>query len=558
MEDRRSNHIMWIYWSMGMLGVLMFLLIMPWNIFETFRQTPESSDESSLSHRKRWIPISIELDPNYTSTLLSQLPMKVGDYEPTAAYQSYCERTLTTNISILRFDDKNPVKLVAGEVHEFVIFTLDENGRRRCSGGDYFELDLSSKNWKSRPPIKDHGNGLYSFYLQIHEDFAGPFVFTIQLLFRSFQGFRFQFGGLAYKERLRRVPIIFYRPVSSSIPSSSLPNVPLCRSNDFRRYAWTGRWTRHVWDSKCDVSVIDGRYRCIDSNASCENPWCQGQVGLLESNGWVYSAHCSFHIYTQDQAWKCLHRKMLFFWGDSNHVDTIRNLMSFILGHSEWNHQYLDRKVHKKKVYNPKNSSEFVTITNVFNGHWNISDNFLGQRSLLDDKYRNHVRSYFIGNDTPDVFIMNSGLHDGGFHRNVSSFVGAVEYTVGFWKSVFRGLREEGRELPMSLYRTTVATAGNTSMGSMNPQKMEGFNSITVEKMIGEGFFDEFGFGLVDDFDMTFPWHYDYRLTDGLHYGRPPRNETWFDGKIGHKYFADLMLIHVLLNSICHDQPQQW
>jgi hypothetical protein len=49
--------------------------------------------------------------------------------------------------------------------------------------------------------------------------------------------------------------------------------------------------------------------------------------------------------------------------------------------------------------------------------------------------------------------------------------------------------------------------------------------------------------GWSDNFDMTFPWHYDNHCNDGVHYGRQPTRLVWLDGKIGHQYFVDLMLV---------------
>ena len=57
--------------------------------------------------------------------------------------------------------------------------------------------------------------------------------------------------------------------------------------------------------------------------------------------------------------------------------------------------------------------------------------------------------------------------------------------------------------------------------------------------------------GVIDNFDMTFPWHFDNRCNDGVHYGRAPAKMKWRDGQIGHQYFVDLMLAHVLLNALC-------
>ncbi|KAB1206666.1 Potassium channel AKT2/3 [Morella rubra] len=56
------------------------------------------------------------------------------------------------------------------------------------------------------------------------------------------------------------------------------------------------------------VSDIHGRYRCLAPEFPCQRPWCSGLLGLLESNGWVYSAHCAFRLFLQDNGgnwWIC-------------------------------------------------------------------------------------------------------------------------------------------------------------------------------------------------------------------------------------------------------------
>ncbi|RLM74033.1 uncharacterized protein C2845_PM15G07960 [Panicum miliaceum] len=52
-------------------------------------------------------------------------------------------------------------ELGAGEIHEFTFWALDDAGRRRCLGGDYFEVDLSGAAWKSTG-----GDGSYFIRLQ--------------------------------------------------------------------------------------------------------------------------------------------------------------------------------------------------------------------------------------------------------------------------------------------------------------------------------------------------------------------------------------------------------
>ena len=81
----------------------------------------------------------------------------------------------------------------------FGIVSLAANGTRRCSGGDYYETDLSGETWKSRPWVEDHGNGTYSITVVLdvdeeeeegsHAYLAGPYNLTVNLLYSNFHGF---------------------------------------------------------------------------------------------------------------------------------------------------------------------------------------------------------------------------------------------------------------------------------------------------------------------------------------------------------------------------------
>jgi hypothetical protein len=50
--------------------------------------------------------------------------------------------------------------------------------------------------------------------------------------------------------------------------NASLPALETCHAADFRRDVWSVRWT---------------------GEHPCEAPWCDGPLGALESDGWVYS-----------------------------------------------------------------------------------------------------------------------------------------------------------------------------------------------------------------------------------------------------------------------------
>ncbi|KAK1277292.1 hypothetical protein QJS04_geneDACA017796 [Acorus gramineus] len=480
--------------------------------------------------------INVELEPNYTSLLLSRWLAPGGEQ---------CRDSRTKDVSIPGLEGLNsPVELSAAEVHKFTMHALDDAGLPRCLGGDYFETDLSSNTWKSRPPTMDHGNGSYTFSLQVHPDFASEdFNLTVVLLFRSFEGLKFSTSRFAFHRELLRIPIRFIRRAHSS----SLPELRPCRKPDFGKDVWSGRWTRLAGNDECQISE-DGRFRCLASDAICREPWCDGPLGLLESNGWVYSAHCAFRIFTPSEAWTCLDKRWLFFWGDSNHVDTVRNLLSIVLEVSDVSN--VTRRFDRSFV-NPKNGSQSVRITNIFNGHWNETKNYLGLDSLRNPEFRALLWRYFTDEEAvPDTMIMNTGLHDGIHYRSVRVFSAAAQYAADFWDEVFEYLRER-RKLtvtPSFIYRTTIATGGYARDLAFNPNKMETYNRVMVEKLRGkEGLVS----GVVDSFDMSFPWHYDNRCNDGVHYGRAPAKAKWRDGEIGHQYFVDIMLAHALLNAIC-------
>lgn len=451
-----------------------------------------------------------------------------------------CREAKTVEISVPGVDGVDSLVLTAGEIHVFTFQALDESKAPVCVGGDYFETDLSGENWKSRPPVKDFGNGTYSMSLQVHPEFAGEFNLTVILLFRHYEGLKFSTSRLGFDRKLRdNVRLRFVKK-----HDVSLPELRSCRRSDFTRDAWSGRWIRLGKNDSCQISN-DGRYRCLPAGFPCRKPWCEGAVGGIESNGWVYSIHCSFKLFSGETAWGCLKNKWLFFWGDSNHVDSIRNMLNFVLGHPEI--PAVPRRF-DMKFSNPKNSSETVRITSIFNGHWNETQNYQGLDSLRDQDFRELLKKYFSEEDrVPDAMFVNSGLHDGIHWHSIRAFEKGAETAAAFWRDVFDGVKARGLKPPEVIFRNTIATGGYARLLAFNPSKMEAFNGVFLEKMRDAGLVTS----VVDNFDMTYPWHYDNRCNDGVHYGRTPAKMRWRDGEIGHQYFVDVMLVHVLLNALC-------
>ncbi|KAG2727402.1 hypothetical protein I3843_01G151300 [Carya illinoinensis] len=472
--------------------------------------------------------VSAELEPNLTSNLLTRWLAPGG--EP-------CKDSKTVQIAIPGLDGGNLVDLSAGEIHEFGFQALDESGNPRCLGGDYFETDLSGDSWKSRPLVKDFGNGSYSVSLQVHPDFFGDYNLTVILLYRHFEGLKFSPWRFVFDRELRKIPIRFHKA------SCQLHEIKTCKESDFNLDIWSGRWTRHGKNDDCQIGN-DGRYRCLAPDFPCQSPWCIGPLGLLESNGWVYSAHCAFRLFLADSAWNCLKNRWIFFWGDSNHVDTIRNMLNFVLDLPDI--PSVPRRF-DMNFSNPKDPSQSVRITSIFNGHWNETGNYEGLNSLQNEGFRNLLKNYFSEGAIPDTLIMNSGLHDGVKWKNLRQFSAGADYAASFWTEVMESVKQRGMALPKVFYRTTVATGGYARSMAFNPNKMEAYNGVLLDKLKRAGVVS----AVIDNFDMTFPWHFDNRCNDGVHYGRAPVKMKWRDGQIGHQYFVDLMLVHVLLNALC-------
>lgn len=431
------------------------------------------------------------------------------------------------------------IRLKCGIIHELTLIAFDEFGKRRCAGGDYFETDVSGPNWKSRAPVTDLENGSYSIRLQMHPKFAGVYDFKILLGFSNYHGLHRRPERWFRNETVVDLRIEFVR--EESLPAViGLPRLSQCKVEDFELDAWTGRWVRSKYNRACSVDKR-GRFKCLDADTKCDDPWCRGPIGALESNGWVYSAHCAFRIFTEDDAWKCLNKKWVFFWGDSNHVDTIRNFLNFVLGFE--NITEVPRRF-DKTYFRPRNPSQFVRLTSMFNGHSNVSLNHEGLFSLHNAAFREQIAAFFTEDTVPDAVIMNSGLHDGMYWKHLHQFVElGVDNAVEFWASLLDGVK--GKR-PRVIFRTTIATGAWARAAAFNPHKMEVFNSIFVEKLRKANLL----WGIVDGFDLTYPWHFDNNCSDGVHYGKPPAATSWY-GQLGHQYFVDLMLVHMLMHALC-------
>lgn len=509
----------------------------------------KAGGEADIPHQN-WHNILLEESSNYTTTLTTLLHLNATSGSP-----CYRASTNWTRLEGLPEPLVGQYLFATDVLHRLTLIAYEENGERRCSGGDYFEVDFHNDHYRSRPPTVDFGNGSYGLDLIVPSRFAGSFVLEISLLYGNWHGLEISTVQWAkmkvlLTEQLKMVTDLGDPPIDQSVHNASLKQ---CAHGDFDRTSWQGRWTRTWFSEPCEADQ-EKRFRCLpegDSRFQCEEPWCFGPVGRLDSNGWAYSAHCSFKIFQPDEAWKCLNGRWFLMWGDSNFQDTVRNLLLFVM---DWPlprgrglSEYMFGRNYEEVFVNARAVDQTFQVSQVWNANVREEEMWEGLEILKHEEHQLRLQAYFHGTRWPDTIVMNSGMHDGIHHWTTQSYVESADWAVDWWIRFYTGLPLDRR--PQLLWRTTIAPAGLVRPMPSNPNKLEMYNHIIMEKLQAVG--DVLPIKFVDTFDLTFPFHYDNEYCDGGHYGRPPgsKETPWFGRP--HWYFVDIMLAHIWLNALC-------
>lgn len=511
-----------------------------------------------------WHNLLVGPSSNYTSALVHALHQNA-----TIASVCYME---TTNFTILEglpepsLDGKHV--FLTDKRHYLTLVAYGSNGARRCAGGDYFEVDFHDKedlHYRSRLPTVDFGNGSYGLELIVPSTFAGSFSLEIWLLFSGWHGMDFHPDEFVKQALVVATDVEMVvetekekQRFASSVKAShhSLHScMKQCTLDDFDRTTWQGRWSRN-WSRPGCQADDQKRFRCLpDEHFQCDEPWCFGPVGRLESNGWVYSAHCSFKIFEADEAWRCLDGRWFLMWGDSNFQDTVRNLLIFVLnwdlpaGENLADFQF--PRSFETGFINTKRLDQLFRVSQIFNGAYPDWDNGMGLDTLKLQEHQDLILSHFNGEDWPDTIFMNSGLHDGERYPTIEGYIAGVDFAIDWWMTLYQSIPADRR--PTLVWRTTIAPAGTSRKMQSNPNKMEMYNQVMVEKL--KQVRNKLPVKIIDGFDMTFPFHYNNDCSDGGHYGRAPgvNLPPWYGSP--HWYFVDVMLAHIFLNAVCPPTP---
>ena len=410
------------------------------------------------------------------------------------------------------------------------------------SPGHFFEaviLDINA-SFAMRVSVNEHENGTYTIAMRLpNEAKAGNYVLRVFLL--TFGGRGLGFGQANTPPTANDTN----RTKESYFSIRSDDGAIFTRECGFKdlSYPWTGFWLR------------------VDPNLPCLPPACiQGSASPQSvmgprAPGWVYRlTSCAFKLFPVSEARRCLNGSWLMFYGDSNHQDTLRNLMQHALGLPAWNPpgtKYLPREFDHNETYSSDLHSDsfFLRTTLIWNAGPTSHDDYYGIRTYDPaSDYKERVGALWRSAQTsPSFLIVNDGLHSGQWARGALGlrefYHRARKDAIPFWLSNPRG---NTSQMPRVFFRTTVAPGNTARWEKSNPQSVLLLNDVYA------ALFSELQTRItpiIDSYDMTTAWHWDGRTNDGGHYGRSP--EFYGDFAEAHEYFVDDMLCQTLLSGIC-------
>ena len=414
------------------------------------------------------------------------------------------------------------------------ITTSDKYGAPHCRGGDFFEAELVGPRFKGRPMTVDNRDGTYTLDTTVPADRAleGRYLFRVTLLFTRYAGMTMRRGWRAGAHFKR--PLTLRLDLRLSCGGANADEGPplllggaSCAHNVSRVYGgfgaraaeWHGFWIQ-------------------PPGGKCNPPYCVGDNdGALGSRaeGWVYRLPaCYFELLGTVAARQCLGGAWVHMLGDSNHQDTARNLAHAVLHVTTVKRGHEIPRTFDMMVRWSPGPRGAMRVSNVFNGHPRMLGNNVGLRSYDVDEFRARTRRSLtpaasgLGSRGPDAIIMNSGLHDAlvGMPGGVWSpraFDGVLRRALPFLASLVNGTaashQSRGPRLrgpngrALSVWRSTVAPAGVKNRRlALNPQKVEVMNRLTANvwhsMLGGDGFSANALVNFIDEYDMTFPWHW--------------------------------------------------
>ena len=228
--------------------------------------------------------------------------------------------------------------LALGHRHTVVIHARDRTGAPVHSHGSYLEAYLEGPLLRYRPRVLDHGNGTYTMEALLPSDpyLLGSLV-TLRVLhlYSAWAGLTLDGASWFYQRPDDSLLLAHFAlaapgacggllPGQASAPPLPPPTAS-CSSQPFTAQPfWEGHWVRLPEAP----GYLHGRGPALPA---CPPGLCTGDGSTLWSR-WVYRlGTCHFHLFSPGDARRCLHGGHLWGSGDSNWMDSQRNLLAHVL-----------------------------------------------------------------------------------------------------------------------------------------------------------------------------------------------------------------------------------
>lgn len=454
------------------------------------------------------------------------------------------------------------IALALGSHHVFNITTHNITASGQPSApwlrrGAHFEVLIRSDSYRARPRTIDLGNGNYTIDVNVppFHWLAGPMVLEVWLL---------SSGGGAVAADIQWSPslvgeysLLFVDTATNAAHAEALD--VQCRSDVWSRPVWSGYWVR--------LSAAGPACNTRMCNATL--PYVKREPSLFPCNkqGWVYRLHgCYFRLFSVRESRQCLNNEWLFFLGDSNFQDTTRNLgvnalqlnrtdFLLTLGDLRAVKRTFDAVIRDKR---PGVPIEY-RATQVFNGAFPDTRDYVGLKVYDDELYHQHVRSFWDHRVTPANHTYASPtivvLNDASLHGAQWTWggEGMRDYNTRFGSKLLplmeslhsgssNAVPTTGREPQRWLYRFTITPAGLRARKlPANPHKVELMNHLVAHRLLEHSMQDprNIQWSFLDAYDITYPWHWDLTHSDGGHYGREGVS------------MVDDMVVHIYLDYMC-------
>ena len=400
----------------GLLGVVALLIVLWQFSLHEATLTPRVENSIKKQNMENSSVATFEIKNDKNNQRLSE-DIKSERATPNALeeYLTYCRDSSNQNATqtslahskIVLVENSKTGSTIFGQ-----ILSYDSLNKPTCRTGDLFEITSNSSH--NKLPVKTlshHQPGVYEFSFK--PIIPGTFSVCLYLFYSGHLQFATWPTSEAWnndytyetarKKRDADVNKFRKKPTSEWCPAPDAEYKKKCTEVEVSgKKILPEKVCGQHWDAGLHGSWVKS------NNQKCSPGICVGDLPFFSTDGWVYVPEdCYLRLYNQRDAWTCLDKKKLLFFGDSTLKQPTTNLIEQLLGvpvlrkSFNWirkncpSGSFVTTKKYGKKYHhylaigcasqfehrqwninrkNPKNTSQSLSVQFVWGGGRNVAD----------------------------------------------------------------------------------------------------------------------------------------------------------------------------------------